>query len=172
MRRTVFVGLALAVFGAVVVPAQPAGAVSVGGGGVLVGTGTASPGIPLLPPGVPVNATFSGTLAGTVDATIGSMVCNLQFATQATRIGSIVLWESVPFGAGSWNGGCSGPGMNVGGCAGSYVRVAADMVMTGQCTINGVGGTWTAELAWEPTTTPPVTSFALAGAVVLVTGSI
>ncbi|MDQ1446399.1 MAG: hypothetical protein QOI20_2863 [Acidimicrobiaceae bacterium] len=169
MRR-MFLALA-AVLAIVVATASPGGAATVGGGGVLVGAGTVTSGaggLPIPPPGVPADATFSGTLVGTVDLAVGTFSCNLNFVNVPVRIGAIVLQESVSFGSGTWTGGCAAP---VSGCTGTYARVASELVMAGACTVNGHSGTWTAELLWVPTSVNPTTSFSLAGAVAVVVAS-
>jgi hypothetical protein len=178
-RLLIGVGLLFPFVGATATPSYAVGAQ----GGVVVGSGTVSPGLTSTPTNVSYTLSTSNVfglpsveaLADTSGgATSGEWTCFFSGSTGAAPfpVNLLHLNETVLFGYGTWSGACSTAVSVVGSgsasCTVTYVRVDAAMVLDGKCEIfvNGVDAGSAAVAAgalFVPTSANPTTSFQLVG---------
>jgi hypothetical protein len=142
-------GLALAAVGAAAcVGAIPAEAASTGAG-VVVGSGTISPGLTNTP--TLQHVSFTGTLVAA-----GKGGKNGKYACSFTGASSIK--ETLNKGQGTAHGTCSGPGTVTSNV--SYTRTASNVRLAGTAT-GAISGSITGDCDFAPTSAPQVKSYQL-----------
>lgn len=153
----------------VVVPTAPGEAAPTAYAGIMVASGTASPGLFMLTPlpqSIALTAAANQVFLGTpYAAQLAAASCSFS-GTSSGTFGDEVL----PLGSGKLTGGCSGPGPNGGSfsasCALDYIREGLQYI-EGTCavTIGGNSSTLTFDgvFMFIPTSQQPTTSFQLFG---------
>lgn len=142
---------------AVVVPARPAPATTLGVG-TFAGSGTVSPGWTTTPTTQTWTTTLTllaGGYSNVHKSPTGVHTCGFEGSGSN---------ETITDGAGSGSGECTGS-MDV-NCTFSYTRTAVVLLMTGEC-ISNPSFLFEAVLLLAPTTTPSVQSFLAAGPVAI-----